>query len=189
MSTTASGSTPLHRSLKFGLPLLLMSFAPLALAEEATLDTGVTAWMMTATVLVLCMCLPGLALFYGGLVRAKNMLSLFSQCFAIAGVIGVLWVLYGYSLVIDTTGMAAGEYSFNSFVGGLEKVTDPAGAPAEVLVAMPPEPVAVLALVAADAGTVLQAAASDAADALQQAGTAAGLLLAGDERRLLGPGE
>ncbi|MCQ4345926.1 ammonium transporter [Pseudomonas stutzeri] len=98
-----------------------MAFAPLALAEEATLDVGATAWMMTATVLVLCMCLPGLALFYGGLVRAKNMLSLFSQCFAIAGVIGVLWVLYGYSLVIDTTGMAEGEYSFNSFVGGLER--------------------------------------------------------------------
>jgi Amt family ammonium transporter len=114
-------STPLHRSLRLALPLLLMSFAPLALAEEATLDTGVTAWMMTATVLVLCMCLPGLALFYGGLVRAKNMLSLFSQCFAIAGVIGVLWVIYGYSMVIDTTGMVEGEYTFNSFVGGMER--------------------------------------------------------------------
>ena len=123
MSTAPLGSTPLRRTLSRALPLLLMAFAPLALAEEAApvLDTGVTAWMMTATVLVLCMCLPGLALFYGGLVRAKNMLSLFSQCFAIAGVIGVLWVIYGYSLVIDTTGMAAGEYTFNSFVGGLER--------------------------------------------------------------------
>ena len=125
MTTTLHASlapaSPLLRRLRAALPLLLMAFAPLALAEEATLDTGVTAWMMTATLLVLCMCLPGLALFYGGLVRAKNMLSLFSQCFAIAGVIGVLWVLYGYSLVIDTSGMVEGEFSFNSFVGGLDR--------------------------------------------------------------------
>ncbi|MCC6073666.1 ammonium transporter [Pseudomonas sp. GCM10022188] len=99
----------------------MLVFAPLALADDSTLDTGVTAWMMTATVLVLCMCVPGLALFYGGLVRAKNMLSLFSQCFAVAGVVGVLWVIYGYSMVIDTTGMVAGEFTFNSFVGGLER--------------------------------------------------------------------
>ena len=90
MTTTPHASlapafTPLRRRLRAATPLLLLAFAPLALAEEAALDTGVTAWMMTATVLVLCMCLPGLALFYGGLVRAKNMLSLFSQCFAIAG--------------------------------------------------------------------------------------------------------
>ncbi|ELQ3332198.1 TPA: ammonium transporter [Pseudomonas aeruginosa] len=125
MTTTLHASlapaSPLLRRLRAALPLLLMAFAPLALAEEATLDTGVTAWMMTATLLVLCMCLPGLALFYGGLVRAKNMLSLFSQCFAIAGVIGVLWALYGYSLVIDTSGMVEGEFSFNSFVGGLDR--------------------------------------------------------------------
>lgn len=126
MTTTPHASlapafTPLRRRLRAATPLLLLAFAPLALAEEAALDTGVTAWMMTATLLVLCMCLPGLALFYGGLVRAKNMLSLFSQCFAIAGVIGVLWVLYGYSLVIDTSGMVEGEYTFNSFVGGLDR--------------------------------------------------------------------
>lgn len=90
-------------------------------AEAATLNTGSTAWMVTAAVLVLFMCLPGLALFYGGLVRAKNMLSLFTQCFGIAGVVGVLWVIYGYSMVVDSSNMVAGEVSFNSFVGGLSR--------------------------------------------------------------------
>ena len=57
-----------------------------------------TAWMIVATALVLFMTLPGLALFYGGLVRSKNVLSIFVQCFALAGVMSLLWVLYGYSL-------------------------------------------------------------------------------------------
>lgn len=108
----------LWRALLRALPVLL--FAPLALADE-TLDTGVTAWMMTATVLVICMCLPGLALFYGGMVRAKNMLSVFTQCLGAAGIIAILWVLYGYSLVIDTSGMVEGQYTLGSFVGGLER--------------------------------------------------------------------
>ncbi|MBN5495467.1 ammonium transporter [Pseudomonas aeruginosa] len=95
--------------------------SPLALAADAPLDTGASAWMLTATVLVLFMCLPGLALFYGGLVRAKNMLSLFTQCFGIAGLVGVLWVIYGYSLVVDTSGMVEGEVTFNSFVGSLSR--------------------------------------------------------------------
>ncbi|PNA44979.1 ammonia channel protein [Pseudomonas sp. MPR-LB5] len=98
------------------------AFAPLAYAADApTLNTGSTAWMVTAAVLVLFMCLPGLALFYGGLVRAKNMLSLFTQCFGIAGLVGVLWVIYGYSMVVDTTGMVEGQVTFNSFVGGLSR--------------------------------------------------------------------
>ena len=105
--------------------LLLMALGaciPLAQAADApTLNTGSTAWMVTAAVLVLFMCLPGLALFYGGLVRAKNMLSLFTQCFGIAGLVGVLWVIYGYSMVVDTSNMVEGEVSFNSFVGGLSR--------------------------------------------------------------------
>ncbi|MCO8163668.1 ammonium transporter [Pseudomonas sp. 21LCFQ010] len=102
--------------------LALGACIPLAQAAETpTLNTGSTAWMITAAVLVLFMCLPGLALFYGGLVRAKNMLSLFTQCFGIAGLVGVLWVLYGYSLVLDTTNMVAGEVTFNSFVGSLNR--------------------------------------------------------------------
>lgn len=98
------------------------ALAPLAQAADApTLNTGSTAWMVTAAVLVLFMCLPGLALFYGGLVRAKNMLSLFTQCFGIAGLVGVLWVIYGYSMVVDSTGMIEGQVTFNSFVGGLSR--------------------------------------------------------------------
>ncbi|KPB14432.1 Ammonium transporter [Pseudomonas savastanoi] len=102
--------------------LALGALAPLAQAADApVLNTGSTAWMITAAVLVLFMCLPGLALFYGGLVRAKNMLSLFTQCFGIAGVVGVLWVIYGYSMVVDTSNMVEGQVSFNSFVGGLSR--------------------------------------------------------------------
>jgi len=67
-------------------------------AETATLDTGNTAWMITATALVLFMTLPGLALFYGGLVQSKNVLSVLMQCFAIACLASLLWVVCGYSL-------------------------------------------------------------------------------------------
>ncbi|HEY8331145.1 MAG TPA: ammonium transporter [Pseudomonas sp.] len=106
-----------------GLGALLSLASPgLALAaEEVTLNSGDTAWMLTATVLVLLMTIPGLALFYGGMVRAKNLLSVMMQCFAITGLISVLWVVYGYSLAFDTTGMEQGVVNFNSFVGGLSK--------------------------------------------------------------------
>ncbi|GAB4349056.1 MAG: ammonium transporter [Immundisolibacter sp.] len=92
----------------------------LALAED-TLNSGDTAWMLTATALVLFMTIPGLALFYGGLVRSKNVLSVLMQCFSIAALMSVLWAIYGYSLAFDTTGMEAGVTNFNSFVGGLGK--------------------------------------------------------------------
>ncbi|MNF26418.1 ammonium transporter, Amt family [Pseudomonas linyingensis] len=106
-----------------GLGALLSLVSPgLALAaEEATLNSGDTAWMLTATALVLFMTIPGLALFYGGMVRSKNILSVMMQCFAITGLISVLWVLYGYSLAFDTTGMEQGVVNFNSFIGGLSK--------------------------------------------------------------------
>nr|WP_028009087.1 ammonium transporter [Solimonas flava] len=94
-------------------------------AEEAaptpTLNSGDTAWMLTSTALVLFMTIPGLALFYAGMVRAKNVLSLMMQCFAITSLVSVLWVVYGYSLAFDTTGMEAGVVNLNSFVGGLGK--------------------------------------------------------------------
>ena len=106
-----------------GLGALLSLVSPgLALAaEEATLNSGDTAWMLTATALVLFMTIPGLALFYGGMVRSKNILSVMMQCFAITGLISVLWVIYGYSLAFDTTGMEQGVVNFNSFIGGLSK--------------------------------------------------------------------
>jgi Amt family ammonium transporter len=81
--------------------------------EEATLSAGDTAWVLTSTALVLMMTLPGLALFYGGLVRSKNVLSVLMQCLISAGLIGVLWVVVGYSLAFGDG---------NSMVGGLGKL-------------------------------------------------------------------
>jgi len=105
-----------------GLGALLSLVTPsLAMAEEATLNTGDTAWMIVATVLVLFMTIPGLALFYAGMVRSKNVLSVLMQCFAITGLISVLWVIYGYSIAFDTTGMEQGVVNLNSFIGGLSK--------------------------------------------------------------------
>jgi ammonium transporter, Amt family len=94
-----------------------------AVAEEAapTPDTGDTAWMIVATVLVLFMTIPGLSLFYAGMVRAKNVLSVMMQCFAITGLMSVVWVVYGYSMSFDTTGMEAGKVNLASFVGGFSK--------------------------------------------------------------------
>ena len=77
-----------------------------------TIDSGDTAWMIVATALVLLMTLPGLALLYAGMVRVKNALSVLMQCFAIAALVSVLWVIYGYSLAFDATG---------TFVGGFSK--------------------------------------------------------------------
>ncbi len=96
--------------------ILLLSFllspAGAAIAGEGP-DTGSTAWILTSTALVLFMTLPGLALFYGGLVRSKNVLSVLMQCFSIAGVVSILWLLVGYSL-------AFGEG--NAWIGDLSKV-------------------------------------------------------------------
>jgi len=108
------------------LPFAGLSLVPLALgAQEAapvpTLDAGNTAWMLTSTALVLFMTIPGLALFYSGMVRAKNVLSVLMQCFAITALVSILWVVYGYSIAFDTTGMEQGVVNFNSFVGGLTK--------------------------------------------------------------------
>ena len=96
----------------------------LAWAEEAAapvLSAGDTAWMLTSTALVLFMTIPGLALFYGGLVRSKNVLSVLMQCFAITALITVLWTIYGYSIAFDTTGMEQGVVNINSFIGTLGK--------------------------------------------------------------------
>ncbi|MGU0693274.1 ammonium transporter [Pseudomonas aeruginosa] len=102
--------------------LLSLALPGVALAaEEPVLNSGDTAWMLISTALVLLMTVPGLALFYGGMVRAKNVLSIMMQCFAITGLITILWVVYGYSLAFDTAGMEKGVLNFNSFVGGLDK--------------------------------------------------------------------
>jgi Amt family ammonium transporter len=104
-----------------GLGALALLAPASAMATPAVLDTGDTAWMIVATLLVLLMTIPGLALFYAGMVRSKNVLSVLMQCFAITGLVTVLWVLYGYSLVFDTTGMEAGVVNWSSFVGGFDK--------------------------------------------------------------------
>ena len=92
-----------------------------AQAAPAALDRGDTAWMLTSTALVLLMTLPGLALFYAGMVRAKNVLSVMAQCLAIVALVSVLWVLYGYSLAFDTAGMVPGAVDLHAFIGGLGK--------------------------------------------------------------------
>lgn len=102
-------------------PTVVMAAEEAAEAAAPVLNSGDTAWMLTSTLLVLMMTIPGLALFYGGMVRAKNILSVMMQCFAITGLVSVLWVIYGYSIAFDTTGMEAGVVNLNSFVGGLSK--------------------------------------------------------------------
>ena len=100
--------------------LLICGVPSLAMAQEATaLDSGDTAWMLTSTALVLFMTIPGLALFYGGLVRVQNVLSVLMQCFALTGLITIVWIICGYSLAFNTAGMEAGKITLTSFVGGL----------------------------------------------------------------------
>ena len=100
--------------------LLICGVPSLAMAQDATApDSGDTAWMLTATALVLFMTIPGLALFYGGLVRVQNVLSVLMQCFALTGLITILWIICGYSLAFNTAGMEAGKITLTSFVGGL----------------------------------------------------------------------
>ena len=112
----------IHRVLKSGVGgtlavacLTLASSVLPALAADPVPNKGDTAFMMTATVLVLLMTIPGLALFYGGLVRSKNMLSVLMQVFAITAIVSIIWVTYGYSLAF-TSG------PFNSYVGGFDKI-------------------------------------------------------------------
>ena len=109
------------RTRSWSLLTLLLACAPAAAQTPMTLDSGDTAWMLTATMLVLLMTIPGLALFYGGMVRAKNLLSVLMQCFAITTLISVLWMLYGYSLAFSTEGMHAHVTNLHSFIGGLDR--------------------------------------------------------------------
>jgi len=88
------------------------------------IDTGDTAWVLTASALVLMMTLPGLALFYGGLVRAKNVLNILMQCVLSAGVVGVLWILVGYSLAFGPGNAVIGDLSKLGLAGvTLDSVT------------------------------------------------------------------
>lgn len=90
-------------------------FAPMALGlePETQVDSGDTSWMLTATVLGLMMTVPGIALFYGGMVRRKNMLSIAGQCFALCCLISLIWIVVGYSLAFTGD---------NPYIGSLELV-------------------------------------------------------------------
>ena len=91
--------------------------APSEASEPApVLSEGNTAWMIVATVLVIMMAIPGLALFYGGLVRSKNMLSVLMQVFVTFSLISIIWVVYGYSLAFSDGG------AYNDYIGGLSKI-------------------------------------------------------------------
>ena len=102
------------------LVLGILGVSSVAHAED-TLDSGDTAWMIVATALVLFMTIPGLSLFYAGLVRSKNVLSVLMQCFAITALASILWCVIGYSLAFSTMESQASEgISLGTFVGGLD---------------------------------------------------------------------
>ena len=82
------------------------------------LNSGDTAWMLTATALVLFMTIPGLSLFYAGMVRSKNVLSVFMQCFAITGLVTILWVVVGYSIAFGGEGPLWGGFG-KMFLAGV----------------------------------------------------------------------
>ena len=83
---------------------MLLQLPGAAAAEPPKLDAANTAWMLTSSVLVLFMTLPGLALFYAGLVRTKNVLSVLMQCFAITCIVTLAWVVVGYSIAFGDGG-------------------------------------------------------------------------------------
>ncbi|RNE93107.1 ammonium transporter [Marichromatium sp. AB32] len=109
----------MRHSTTLRAPLLVaLLLSPLLVwgQDDAALSAGDTAWMLTATALVLFMTLPGLSLFYAGLVRAKNVLSVLMQCFAIACLMSLLWAVYGYSLAFTDGG------ANNAWIGGFERL-------------------------------------------------------------------
>ena len=108
--------------LPLGLFLIaLMSFPDLASAGDK-FSSGDTAWIMTSTALVLFMTLPGLALFYGGLVTSKNVLSVLMQCFGIAVLASIVWLVIGYSIAFGSDGLFWGGTS-KSFLAGITPST------------------------------------------------------------------
>ena len=99
------------RPFVVGIFAFLLASGPQAAWAQDGLDSGDTAWILTSSVLVLFMTIPGLSLFYAGLLRAKNVLSVMMQCFAITCMVTILWTLYAYGLAFGDGG------SLNAFVG------------------------------------------------------------------------
>ncbi|MBF9197519.1 ammonium transporter [Microvirga terrestris] len=108
---------PALGALGIGLLALNPALAQDAAAAAPTVNKGDTAWMLVSTILVILMTIPGLALFYGGLVRTKNMLSVLMQVFAVFSLVGILWVFYGYSLAFTS----GGEGLVGAIIGGFSK--------------------------------------------------------------------
>jgi Amt family ammonium transporter len=108
------------------MPAVLGGMAALApgsvLAQEPSLSGANTAWLLTSTALVLFMTIPGLSLFYGGLVRARNVLSVLMQCFAITCLVSLLWLLCGYSLAFGEGNAFLGDFS-KVLMGGVGRET------------------------------------------------------------------
>ena len=108
--------------------VLGLSAGTAAAATTPALDSGATAWVLVASALVLFMTLPGLALFYGGLVRARNLLSVLMHCFVISCVVSLLWVLFGYSLAFDHGNALIGSLGA-AFLGRVRDHLMPNGVP------------------------------------------------------------
>jgi ammonium transporter, Amt family len=102
-------SRPARAGLAAGLAAILPALP--ALAADAKIDSGDTAWMLTSTALVLMMAIPGLALFYAGMVRKKNVLAMMMQCFAICSLATILWMVVGYSLAFGEGNAVVGDFS------------------------------------------------------------------------------
>ncbi len=109
----------------WAVPSLAQEAAPAVVVVAETVapivDKGNTTWMMVSAILVMAMSIPGLALFYGGLVRAKNMLSVLMQVLTLFCVIALLWVTFGYSLAFTGAGSAEDATALTPFIGGLSK--------------------------------------------------------------------
>ena len=98
------------------LAFIAVTLLPEVVYAEDGISNANTAWILTSTALVLLMTLPGLAFFYGGLVRSKNVLSVLMQCFSLACLVSIMWVAFLYSLAFGDGG------SMNSYIGGLDNV-------------------------------------------------------------------
>lgn len=113
-------SSRITQSIAIALPPVLLAAAEPAAAD--TLDTGDTAWILTSTALVLFMTVPGLALFYAGLVRTKNVLSVLMHCFTLTGLMSVVWLVCGYSLSFADGNPIVGGFG-KAFLAGVDGST------------------------------------------------------------------
>jgi Amt family ammonium transporter len=106
-----------------------------AVAEDVSFDSGNVAWMLTSTLLVLLMVVPGLALFYGGMVRSKNVLSVLMQVLVVYSVVVLVWVAYGYSAAFTDGNAFFGSFTEKAFLRGIAPDTDSGGLPEFLFIA------------------------------------------------------